>query len=198
MSNILPYEKELLLQLTIGDEKAFGKIYEFYQARIFLFAFRFTKSKAAAEEIVQEVFVKLWINRENIKIEKQFGSYIIRITKNLIIDRLKKASLDKIIQQKIYEDMQALRNSSVDLLIEKEISRLHKQAIDLLSPQKKTIYLLSREEQLSYEQIAQKLGLSKNTVRNHMSEALQTIRDFISSHPDIACIFLATFLSGTK
>src|SRR5437762_2311546 len=101
MPDILPYETELLHQLIKGDEKAFAGIYEFYQGRIFLFAFRLTKSKTEAEEIVQEVFVKLWMKRENIDLEKNFASYIIRITKNLILDRLKKAALDKTIQQRL-------------------------------------------------------------------------------------------------
>src|SRR6266496_5321816 len=129
MSNFLPYETEMLQQMIAGDERAFGKIYEFYQGRIFLFAFRLTKSKDEAEEIVQEVFVKLWMKKKNIDVEKKFDSYIIAITKNLVLDRLKKAALDKTVQQKIYNNMQALRNNSIDLLIEKELQRLHHQAV---------------------------------------------------------------------
>jgi RNA polymerase sigma-70 factor (ECF subfamily) len=194
----LQQESELLQQLIQGDAEAFRQLYEQYQGRIFLFAYRFTKSKDAAEEVVQEVFIKLWEKREQINIEKNFASYIIRVTRNLILDGLKKAANDKKIQQQILHNMKALRDSTAEEMLNKELERLHKQAIDSLSPQKKTIYLLSREEELTYEQIAEKLGISKNTVRNHMADALQTIREYISSHPDLACLMVAIVMNGLK
>jgi RNA polymerase sigma-70 factor (family 1) len=198
MAAILPHETELLQQLIEGDAAAFREIYEHYQGQIFLFAYRFTKSKAAAEEIVQEVFVKLWEKRGQIKIEKNFSAYIIRVTKNLIVDGLKKAALDKKVQQHILTHMKALRDSSAEELLQKEMERLHRQAINALSPQKRTIYLLSREEELSYEQIAEKLGISKNTVRNHMADALQTIREHITAHPDLSFVVVAILMHGLK
>lgn len=187
----LPDEMELLQQLIAGDAESFRKIYEYYQGKIFLFALRLTKSKSEAEEVVQEVFVRLWEKREKIKIEKIFNAYIFTITKNLILDRLKKAAYDKTIQQKIYQHIQSLQNTTVDLLIEKELTRLHQQAVDQLSPQKKIVFMLSREEELSYEEIAEKLGISKNTVRNQMSDSLKSIREYLAGHPDIAFILLA-------
>jgi RNA polymerase sigma-70 factor (ECF subfamily) len=191
MNPILPDELELLQQLIAGDAESFRKIYEYYQGKIFLFALRLTKSKSEAEEVVQEVFVRLWEKREKIKVEKNFNSYILTITKNLVLDGLKKAAYDKTIQQKIYRHMQALQNTTVDQLIEKELTRLHQQAVDQLSPQKKIVFKLSREEELSYEEIAEKLGVSKNTVRNQMSDSLKSIREYLVGHPDIAFILLA-------
>jgi RNA polymerase sigma-70 factor (ECF subfamily) len=132
--------------------------------------------------------VRLWEKRENIKVEKNFNAYILTITKNLVLDRLKKAAYDKTIQQKIYQHMQALQNTTIDQLIEKELTRLHQQAVDRLSPQKKVVFRLSREEELSYEEIAEKLGVSKNTVRNQMSDSLKSIREYLVGHPDIAFI----------
>jgi len=195
MPYALPGEMELLKQLIAGDAESFRKIYEFYQGRIFLFAFRLTKSKSQAEEIVQEVFVRLWERREQIKLEKNFNGYILAITKNLILDGLKKSAHDKTIQQKIYNNMQALQNNSIDQLIEKELSRLHQQAIDRLSPQKKIVFMLSREEELTYDEIAKRLSVSRNTVRNQMSDALKSIREYLSDHPDIACIILAAMVT---
>ena len=191
MNRILSNEIELLQQLIAGDAESFRKIYEYYQGKIFLLALRLTKSKSEAEEIVQKVFVRLWEKRENIKIERNFNAYILTITKNLVVDGLKKAAYDKTIQQKIYQNMQALQNTTVDLLIEKELTRLHQQAVDQLSPQKKIVFRLSREEELSYEEIAEKLGVSKNTVRNQMSDSLKSIREYLVGHPDIAFILLA-------
>lgn len=196
--SILEQENELLQRLIEGDSLAFRKIYEHYQGRIFLFAYRFTKSKLAAEEIVQEVFFRLWEKRENVKIEKNFPNYLLTITKNLVLDGLRRAALDKKAQQTIYAYMQALQKTSAEQIIQKELDRLHRQALDALSPQRKNVYLLSREEELSYEEIANRLGVSKNTVRNLMSEALQTIREYISSHPDLTCLMVAVVMKGLK
>jgi RNA polymerase sigma-70 factor (ECF subfamily) len=191
MNPILPDELELLRQLIAGNAESFRKIYECYQGKIFLFALRLTKSKSEAEEVVQEVFVRLWEKRENIKIEKNFNAYILTITKNLVLDRLKKAAYDKTIQQNIYQNIQALQNATVDLLIEKELIKLHQQAIDRLSPQRKIVFRLSREEELSYEEIAERLGISKNTVRNQITDSLKSIREYIAGHPDIVLTLLA-------
>lgn len=94
--------------------------------------------------------------------------------------------------------MQALRSTTAEELIQKELDRLHRQAIENLSPQKRNVYLLSREEELSYEQIAERLGISKNTVRNLMSSALQSIREELSNHPDLACMVVAIVMHGLK
>ncbi len=192
MPSIPDIEKELLNRLLQDDVSAFREIYESYQGKVFLFALRLTKTRADAEEVVQEVFVKLWEKRAGIQVEKNFGAYILTITRNLILDKLKKAARDKKIQQKIYHNMQELEKINVNTLIEKELRRLHRQAVDRLSPAKKTVYLLSREEELSYAEIAERLGLSINTVRNQMSDALNSIREFLSQHPDLACIVIAS------
>jgi RNA polymerase sigma-70 factor (ECF subfamily) len=190
MASPIPRDAVLLQRLVQGDETAFRELYEDYQGRIFLFAYRFTKSKEAAEEIVQEVFVKLWEKREQIRIEKNFAGYLFRVTRNLIIDGLKRAALDKKVQQRIYSHMQVLRNPVADELLSKEMERLHQQAINALSEQRRAVYLLSREEELSYAEIAEKLGISKNTVRNHIVSALESIREHLSNHPDLGAVVL--------
>lgn len=189
----LPPDIELLHRIIKDDASAFREIYERYQGKVFLFALRLTKSGIEAEEVVQEVFVKLWEKRLGIKIEKNFNAYILTITRNLIFDKLKKAYRDKSMQQHIYRNMENLQNAGVSQLIEKELARLHHQAVQRLSPRKREVYLLSREEELTYEQIAEKLGISVNTVRNQMAGSLNSIREFLSNHPDLPFILLASF-----
>ncbi len=137
MSNLLPNEPELLQRLIDGDAEAFRSVYEHYQGKVFLFAFRFTKSHSQAEETVQEVFIKLWERRMLVDPAKRLEPYIITITKNFLLDGLKKAALDRGLQHKLYEQMQALQHHSVDELIAKEIARLQQQAVDNLSGQQK-------------------------------------------------------------
>ncbi|HEY8897235.1 MAG TPA: RNA polymerase sigma-70 factor [Niastella sp.] len=184
-------EKGLLLQIISGDTDAFAEIYDLYKDRIFAFAYTLTKSKEIAEEATQEVFVKLWEKRDQINSDFPLTPYIKKITYNYIISFFRKVKLDKQLQQNLYRNMEALRNSNEDEILQKELNNLYRRAIEELPQQKRTAYLLSREQHLSYEEIALQMGLSKNTVRNHMTEAIQFIRNYITNHADLACLILA-------
>jgi RNA polymerase sigma-70 factor (family 1) len=184
-------EKGLLLQIISGDTDAFAEIYDLYKDRIFAFAYTLTKSKEIAEEATQEVFVKLWEKRDQINTDYPLTPYIKKITYNYIISFFRKVKLDKQLQQNLYRNMEALRNSNEDEILQKELNNLYRRAIEELPQQKRTAYMLSREQHLSYEEIALQMGLSKNTVRNHMTEAIQFIRNYITNHADLACLILA-------
>nr|WP_240348305.1 RNA polymerase sigma-70 factor [Longitalea arenae] len=179
------------MQVINGDAEAFSEIYDLYKDRIFAFAFTLTKSKEIAEEATQEVFVKLWEKRDQINTEYPLIPYIKKITYNYIISFFRKVKLDRQLQQNLYSNMEALRNTNEDELLQKELNKLYRQAIDQLPQQKRMAYTLSREQHLSYEEIALQMGISKNTVRNHMTEAIQFIRNYITSHTDLACLILA-------
>jgi RNA polymerase sigma-19 factor, ECF subfamily len=184
-------EKELLLQLMQGDTNAFTEIYELYKDKVFAFAFTLTKSKDTAEEAVQEVFFKLWERREQINTELSFTAYVKKIAYHCIIDFFRKVKRDRTIRQKLQDNMLALQHTHEDELIGKELTKLYLQAVDQLPPQRKRIYTLSREQHFSYEEIAGEMGLSKYTVRNQMAEAIQSIRRYIATHSDLACVILA-------
>lgn len=187
-------EKGLLLQIINGDAGAFAEIYDLYKDRIFAFAFTLTKSKEIAEEATQEVFVKLWERRDQIKTDYPLTPYIKKITYNYIISFFRKVKLDRQLQQNLYTNMEALRNTNEDELLQKELNKLYQLAIEQLPRQKRTAYLLSREQHLSYEEIALQMGLSKNTVRNHMTEAIRFIRNYITNHAGLACLILAIYI----
>ena len=191
MVNTNPQEYELLRQLIEGDAHAFKEIYELYQDKIFAFAYKLTKQKELANDMVQEVFIKLWEKRDQVKSDLNFGAYLKKMTQNHIFNYLKKASLDREVQQTIKEKLLALQNSNADELLEKELQKVYTQAIETLSPQKKRIYNLSRTGDLSYDEIAVQLGLSRNTVRNQMVEAIKLIRQYVTQHTDIGCLIIA-------
>ena len=179
------------MQIINGDADAFAEIYDLYKDRIFAFAFTLTKSKEIAEEATQEVFVKLWEKRDQINSAYPLTPYIKKITYNYIISFFRKVKLDRQLQQNLFSNMEALRNTNEDELLQKELNKLYQQAIEQLPPQKRTAYILSREQHLSYEEIALQMGISKNTVRNHMTEAIHFIRTYITTHTDLACLILA-------
>jgi RNA polymerase sigma-70 factor (family 1) len=189
-------EKGLLSQIINGDADAFAEVYELYKDRIFAFAFTLTKSKEIAEEATQEVFLKLWERRNQIDTNYPLTPYIKKITYNYIVSFFRKVKLDRQLQQNLYTNMEALRNTNEDELLQKELNKLYQQAIEQLPQQKRKAYILSREQHLSYEEIALQMGISKNTVRNHMTEAIQFIRNYITNHTDLACLILAICMHG--
>ena len=192
---VLPNELLLLQQMIEGDAMAFRKIYEFYRGRIFAYAFSYTKSANMAEEAVQEIFIRLWEKRGLLQTDKNFEAYIKVATRNQIFNMLRKVALDRVLQQKIHGYMVALQHTSADELLAKELERLHQLAVHNLPLQQKQVYKLSREEELSYEQIADKLNISKHTVKRHMAEALKTLRNQVGRHTDTGSIIIAILLS---
>jgi RNA polymerase sigma-70 factor (ECF subfamily) len=188
----LPFkEYELVSQLVKGDARAFTEVFELYKDTVFAFAYSLTKSRETAEEVVQDVFLKLWERRAHVKVDTSFTAYVKTITYNQVIDFFRKAKTDRNLQQRIYKKVEDLRSGSEEWLLGKELEKLYHQAIEQLSPQQKKAYLMSRERDMSYEEIAAELQLSRNTVRNHIAEAIRSIRQYVSSNSDLAILVIA-------
>lgn len=182
---------DLLVKLRNGDPSAFAEIYNQYRSKILVYACSLCKSTDYAEEIVQEVFIKIWQKREQINTDLHFGAYIKKITLNHVLNYLKKVAREKVLQQELFNYIDVLRNSTEENLFEKELLKTYDDAIGHLPPQKKLIYAMSRTEDLSHEEIAEKLNISKNTVKNHMVEATRFIRNYVSKNDSVICFLIA-------
>lgn len=191
MNSGLPKDIELLLKLRNGDASAFAEIYNQYRRKILVYASNLCKSEDLAEEIVQEVFIKIWQKRAQINTTLHFGAYIKKITLNHVLNHLKKVAREKVLQQKLFGYIETLRNSTEENLFEKELLKTYDEAIQHLPPQKKMIYHMSRIEDLSHDEIAEKLNISKNTVKNHMVEATRFIRNYVSKNDSVICFLIA-------
>jgi RNA polymerase sigma-70 factor (ECF subfamily) len=185
------HDTEWLQELARGSADAFRSIYEAYQQPLFSFAFYLTKSKDIAEEVLQEVFIKLWEKREQFQPDILLLPYLKKMSQNLVLDLFRKANRDRSYQRHLYEEMIKASRQSVDVFWEKELSRIYADAIRQLPPQQKLIYSLHRDQDLSYQEIAIQLGLSRNTVRNHMMTAIGAIRHYVENRTDLVCLILA-------
>lgn len=181
---------ELLLKLKDGDPSAFAEIYNQYRSKILVYAVALCKSMDLAEEIVQEVFIKIWQKKSQINPDMHFGAYIKKITLNHVLNHLKKVSREKLLQKELLGYIEVLRNSTEENLLEKELLKTYDEAINNLPPQKKLIYYMSRTEDLSHDEIAEKLSISKNTVKNHMVEATRFIRNYVSKNDSVVCFLI--------
>jgi RNA polymerase sigma-70 factor (ECF subfamily) len=190
----LPNEKQLFTRMADGDEEAFAEIFFHYTQQVQPFILKMTRSREATEEIVQDVFLSLWLARGKMVEVTNYRAYIYTISNNKTYSWLKKRSREILVMEPIDEknmDLISSREESIDF---KESAALINQAVDMLPSQKKIIFKLSREEGLSHEEIARKLNLSKNTVKNHMVEALRFIREYIRKNTGISISLVAILL----
>jgi RNA polymerase sigma-70 factor (family 1) len=178
----IPYqERELLSRIAQSDEAAFTEIFHHYSQRIWMFVVKKAKSESVAEEIVQEVFLKLWVKKEMATDIEDLASFLYTMAANQLYDHFKKVAGDSRKLENLWlQVQQATISNPVEEAIDfRESMHLVHQAIEQLPPQRKKIYVLNRMEGLSYEEIAQQLNISKSTVSNQLVEASRFIREYI-------------------
>ncbi len=186
---------ELLTRLKNGDMLAFDTVYELYSHKLFSFIFKILKNKAETDDIVQEVFVKIWESRHKLNDYKLLNSYIFTIAYNNSIDLIRK----RINNTKYLEH---LKNSTVisvtpNAISQIEFNELNTQAEKLIADlpdRQKQVYLLHREEGLTYPEIAEQLGISKNTVEIHMVKALKYLRQNMDNSLLLNILYVYLFL----
>ncbi|MCL6219954.1 RNA polymerase sigma factor [Zunongwangia pacifica] len=186
--------KFLVSQLKKGNEKAFNRLYDKYLLDVYHFSLSLLKSKDHAMEVVQEVFLKIWITRDALDENKNFKSFLLTITKNLSLNILNKATTDLNFRNKIYDNLETQRSTTNEYILSKEYEELKNKAIAELPAGRKKVFLLSREEGKSYQEISEELDISINTVKTHIKKALEGIREYFSKNTDIDLIFLLFFI----
>jgi len=179
-------ETEILREVAAGNEQAFTQLFNQHWDHIYSVAYSITRSVQHSEDIVQEIFIKVWTGRENLTSVQQFDNYLFILARNHIYNVLKKlAREDRFIEKLLQFSLAQKGNLSPDeQVIFKESQQLMHDAVEQLPSQQKAVYQLSREGGLKYEEIAEKLNLSKSTVRNHMIRALRAIREYVALHGD--------------
>jgi len=188
-------DKELAIQIRDGDISAFDKIYEKYSKRLYLFVYGIIKSKNDAEDIVQEVFVKIWDKRETINEHFSFQSFLFTIAHNTTINLIRKKIKETDFASYLKSTQKQVKISSVISEIEyKELKKQLEYTISKLPERQQQVYSLSRDEELSYKEIAEKLSISVNTVENHMVKALRFVREHMGSANFLSAIFSALFI----
>jgi len=191
-------ERELLSLLKQGNEQAFEKIYDSYSSRLFGNVFKMVKSETTTQEILQDVFIKIWSNRDSIDLDKSFRSYLFRIAENQVYDFFRKASRDKKIQAQLFAGATEEYEHIETMIHRKENALLLQKAIDSLSPQRQQVFRLIKLDNKSYEEVSRQLGISVSTISDHIVKANKAIREFIFTHNDMAIILFCLLLGIDK
>ena len=196
MKEAPPHNKELVQRIIQGDEIAFQEAFYAYKDQLFSYCYRFTKSEELAEEIVHDALLKVWTGRQTLDPERSFVGYLYTITRNLALNFLKKLASDKVLQERMWQNRTTWHNDTEERVHCHDLEQIARVAIRELPPQQQQVYRMSRDQHLTHEEIAQRLNVSKHTVRNHIIKALQTIKSYLRLHTDISFLIVYLFLSG--
>lgn len=187
-------ETFLLQALQKGNEDAFGVLFNTYSKRLYYVAFQYLNDREETLEIVQEVFYRVWLNRENINPELPFIPFIIKIAKNIIINKSRKRLVENAYLSFLEYKGETSSFPTEDTVLFGEITEIVNQLIDKFPPKRKEIFTLSRQSGFTNREIAQKLQISESTVENQINKALKTLKSKLKSFGYMSSIiFLLQF-----
>jgi len=189
----LPADAALLERIKSGDQEAFSLLYRRYFAKLSHFAFRRLQDEAVTEELVMDVFFELWQQRQTLAAEGNIAGWLHATLRNKALHELRaRATREK--HQGVFAFKQQTATENAEAAFDARLLQERMDtAISRLSPQCREAFTLSRQEHLSYKEIAQRMGISVKTVEKHMSKALGLLREDIRAYQTSA-ILLAGLL----
>jgi RNA polymerase sigma-70 factor (ECF subfamily) len=185
-------EQLLLAGIAGGDEGAFRILFDRYRGRIYTYALRLSEDRSLADEVVQDVFMKVWLKRVDLPAVENFSAWLYAVARHRMFDMMKQQAREMQAKEMAQQEPPAGINDAELSLLEKEQQVLLQHALARLSPRQQLIYNLSRNHGMKHEEIAHTLNISRNTVKTHLVHALRVIRDHIT--PYINTIIIGTWL----
>lgn len=186
-------ERELLMEVSSGNETAFKQLFALYHNQLGTYIYRLTDSFELAEEIVQDVFLKIWMNRETLADVKSFKAYLFVVSKNYALNCLRQLAKQR-------NHTAEWNDKVIDTIAAEEDEQYDKyyglldEAINKLPPQQKTVYILSRQQHLKYNEIADHLHISRETVKKYLQISIASITSYVQAHIDLTTLLVLAFL----
>jgi RNA polymerase sigma-70 factor (ECF subfamily) len=191
MPHALENETILLRQVAKGDHQAYRILFDHYFRHVYGLALRFTKSPELAEDLAQDIFTRLWTHRSALISVREFRPYLNTVAINLVRDYLKKRVVITENEPYLLAYFGDPSPSTEEKIALKDLEKIIREAIDQLSPQLKTAFILSRYQELTHAEIAEKMHISVITSKSHIVRALASIRKYLQQHyPQLAGFIL--------
>jgi RNA polymerase sigma-70 factor (ECF subfamily) len=179
-------ESLLLNRVAGGDEKAFGKLYDFYRPSIYRFIYKFIKSTELSNDVCQEVFMKIWEDRWAVSEVNSFRNYLFTVTKNHTFNVLKRAAVEDRIKGEVVRSYSQSKNYTEDTFMVNEYQQFLQAVLETLPTQSREVFRLCRQQEKSYEEAAQILGISGNAIKKHMVRSMKVIKLAVEKDMGIA------------
>ncbi|MVZ63758.1 RNA polymerase sigma factor [Sphingobacterium humi] len=187
-------EKELLLKLREGDERAFEQVYNLYSSPVFGSILKLLKDRDTSEDILQDVFIKVWQSRMEIDPDRSFKSYLFVIAKNKVYNYMRRATLE--VQVSAYlaaRSAEGYNPVEADMQYA-ESSEAIRKAIDALPPKRKEVFIFCKIEGHSYQEAAEKLGCSVAAINAHIVKATKSIKTQLKlTNPVMVAVICSAF-----
>lgn len=190
-------DQQLTARFAKSDEHAFVEIYQRYKGGIYQLIKKFVHSAQFADDLTQEVFVKIWQSREKLAEVESIKAYLLTSARNHALNNLKKALRSENAMEVILNDYTDHRNTIEEDILSKEYHAFLERILSELPQRSREIFRLCREQGKTYDQAAELLGISRNAVKNHMVSAMKTLRISVKNELDIPLsLFLAILLKS--
>jgi len=173
------HEKELLLKIVEGDEEAFCAVFDHYSKFVYSFAYKLVRSTEVAEEVVQDIFMKVWEGKEKLLNIDNFGAYLNVLVRNHSLNLLRQLAKKQTVDLYTVSDLPVQDYSTEHTIDYRDTLMILEEVLDVLPDHQREVYKLCHLEGLRYEEAAAKLDISTNTVHYHMKLALKTIREYL-------------------
>lgn len=188
-----PFDEAYLPYLVAdGDREAFRMLYDLYRDKLYFYALRLTESRQLAEDVLQDVFVKIWLDRERMREIRSLEAWLFTLARNRIINGFRRLSMEHSILEKIGKNLPGSDDSTTQALDYNEIRRVWQTAIEQLPPQQKIVYRLRREQGLKNDEIALQLNISPLTAKKHFSQASRALRSLVEKQMGLTVSLLVT------
>jgi RNA polymerase sigma-70 factor (family 1) len=179
-----------VVRLANGEQTTFREIFDYFSPKVYGFAMKLAVTPADAEELVQEVFLKIWLHRSKLATIANFDAYLFTITRNAAYNHFKRIAIERKARSMYADQMAEHSSGTEESVIYSDYEQFLHGAIEKLSPQQRLIYNLCHREGLKYAEVAEKLQISKLTVKTHMQQALRVIKSQLR-HLATTCLFFA-------
>lgn len=186
--------KKIISELAKDNESSIEELFNYYYPRLYNFAKSILKIESGIDDILQEVFVRIWQNRKKIKSTETFNSYIFSITRNLLLNELRRRLNSNNMKEEIKRHSIAPELSSIEEVEYKELQENVDHIIEDLPKRQKEIFILSRKDGLSHKEIAEKLNITTKTVEYHITLAIKTLKGGLKHMGVLAMLYFYLFL----
>jgi len=184
----------ILKRMADGDHHALRFFFDKYYDELCNYVNLYLRDRSVSEDIVQDIFIYFWEKRETIRMDSSVKYYLLRAARNKFLNHIRDEKSHQIIQNAVWSKSDKFINPNYNLLDINEIEKIIKSSIDNLPPRCREVYLLHKNEDFSYKEIASKMDISEKTVENQMTIAIKKLKEQLAPYYDQFFVLLVLSL----